>query len=135
VENQKIEVIISGAQFGKRSTDMIPGLRRANDGKYYLDTNELEDLNKRAKNLNLLIDSAKSIMAEIGLDMLLDLIIKTVKSVMDADRATLFLIDNQKQQLWSRIAIGSKQEIRIPIGVGIAGFVAQSRDTVNIKDA
>lgn len=135
METQKLEVIISGVQYGRRSTDLIPGIRRADDGKYYLDAHELEDLSQRARNLNLLIDSARSIMAEIGLDMLLDLIIKTVKSVMDADRATLFLIDHEKQQLWSRVALGSKQEIRIPFGIGIAGFVAQSRETVNIKDA
>lgn len=135
VEAKNLEVIISGAEPTKIQAPALPGLYRGHDGKYYLDASELENLNQRAKNLNLLIDSARSIMAEIGLDMLLDLIIKTVKSVMVADRATLFLIDREKNQLWSRIAIGSKQEIRIPFGVGIAGFVAQSRETVNILDA
>ena len=74
-------------------------------------------------------------MAEISLDALLDLIIQNVKSVMNADRATLFLVDREKRELFSRVAIGSKEEIRIAFGAGIAGFVAQSRETVNIRDA
>jgi class 3 adenylate cyclase/putative methionine-R-sulfoxide reductase with GAF domain len=135
VEKLRYEVIISGTDFGKRKTDVIPGLYRDTDGKLYLDALELENLSQQARNLNLLIDSARSIMAEISLDALLDLIIQNVKSVMNADRATLFLVDREKRELFSRVAIGSKEEIRIAFGAGIAGFVAQSRETVNIRDA
>lgn len=135
MEKQAVEIIISGPGYGRRKTDIVPGIYKSDDGKLYLDANELENLSRQSRNLNLLIDSARSIMAEISLDTLLDLIIQTVKSVMNADRATLFLIDNEKKQLWSRIAIGTKQEIRIPFGIGIAGYVAQSRETVNIQDA
>ena len=135
MEKLRYEVIISGTDFGKRKTDVIPGLYRDTDGKLYLDALELENLSQQARNLNLLIDSARSIMAEISLDALLDLIIQNVKSVMNADRATLFLVDREKRELFSRVAIGSKEEIRIAFGAGIAGFVAQSRETVNIRDA
>jgi class 3 adenylate cyclase/putative methionine-R-sulfoxide reductase with GAF domain len=135
VEKLRYEVIISGTDFGKRKTDVIPGLYKDTDGKLYLDAIELENLSQQARNLNLLIDSARSIMAEISLDSLLDLIIQNVKSVMNADRATLFLVDTERRELFSRVALGSKEEIRIPFGTGIAGFVAQSRETVNIQDA
>ena len=76
MEKLRYEVIISGADFGKRKTDVIPGLYKDTDGKLYLDALELENLSQQARNLNLLIDSARSIMAEISLDALLDLIIK-----------------------------------------------------------
>lgn len=135
MEKLRYEVIISGSDYGKRKTDVIPGLYQADDGKLYLDALELENLSQQARNLNILIDSARSIMAEISLDSLLDLIIQNVKSVMNADRATLFLVDKEKNALRSRIALGSKEEINIPFGTGIAGFVAQSRETVNIRDA
>ena len=121
--------------FGNRKTDVIPGLYKAEDGKLYLDAIELENISQQARNLNLLVVSARSIMAEISLDALLDLIIQNVKNVMNADRATLFLVDKETNELRSRIALGSKEEIRIPFGTGIAGFVAQSKQTVNIRDA
>ena len=76
MEKLRYEVIISGTDFGKRKTDVIPGLYRDTDGKLYLDALELENLSQQARNLNLLIDSARSIMAEISLDALLDLIIQ-----------------------------------------------------------
>jgi hypothetical protein len=37
----------------------------------------------------------------------------------------LFLIDREKSEIYSQIAHGST-EIRVPLGVGIAGFVATS---------
>jgi len=56
--------------------------------------------------------------------------------VLDADRSTLFLLDGEKQELWSKVAQGAAlNEIRFPIGAGIAGFVARTGETVNIPDA
>lgn len=133
---EKVKVVLELGEWSSNHKKIsLPGLYLKEDGSYHLDIHELQHLQQRARNLNLLIDSARSIMAEIGLDVLLDLIIKTVKNVMEADRATLFLIDKEKNELCSRIAIGSKQEIRIPMGVGIAGYVATTRETVNITDA
>lgn len=55
---------------------------------------------------------------------------------MDADRSTLYLVDEGKQQIWSKVAEGAAlSEIRVPLGTGIAGHVAQTGETVNIPDA
>ena len=70
MEKLKYEVIISGKDFGNRKTDVIPGLYKAEDGKLYLDAIELENISQQARNLNLLVESARSIMAEISLDAL-----------------------------------------------------------------
>ncbi len=70
------------------------------------------------------------------LEMLLQSIMDKVTFVMNADRSTLFLIDENTNELWSKVAQGEGlKEIRFPIGVGIAGYVAESGDTLNIKDA
>ena len=53
-------------------------------------------------------------------------------SLVEADRCTLFLIDDHKQELWS---LQGEVNIRIPVGKGIAGGVAKSGDVVNIPDA
>ena len=56
--------------------------------------------------------------------------------IMEAERATLFLVDKAAGQLWSRVAEGSGvREIRIPIDKGIAGWVAQNKTILNIEDA
>ncbi|MEN6617812.1 MAG: GAF domain-containing protein, partial [Syntrophorhabdus sp.] len=68
-----------------------------------------------------------------------ELLVKNVtmaSKIMEADRATLFLVDKAAGELWSRVAEGSGvREIRIPIDKGIAGWVAQNKKILNIEDA
>jgi len=46
------------------------------------------------------------------------------------------LIDENKHELWSKVLKGEGLvEVRLPIGTGIAGCVAESGDTLNIRDA
>ncbi len=53
----------------------------------------------------------------------------------NADRGTLYLVDKEKNELWSLITLGDEmREIRLKIGEGLAGYVAKSGETVNIKD-
>ena len=55
--------------------------------------------------------------------------------VMDADRATLFLYDESRNELWSKTTQRLEiKEIRLPLGVGIAGTVAKTRTPINIPD-
>ena len=55
--------------------------------------------------------------------------------VMDADRATLFLYDESRNELWSKTTQRLEiKEIRLPLGVGIAGNVAKTRTPINIPD-
>ena len=55
---------------------------------------------------------------------------------MHADRSTLYLIDRERNELVSFIAQQSGiKEIRLPMGMGIAGHVAETGKTVNIEDA
>lgn len=88
------------------------------------------------RKLKKLLNVSKSIMKEMKLEMLLQSIMDKVTFVMNADRSTLFLIDENTNELWSKVAQGEGlKEIRFPIGVGIAGYVAESGNTLNIKDA
>ena len=73
-------------------------------------------------------------MSERDLDNLLGLIAETMTQALDAERATIFLVDVDRGELWSTVALGS-DEIRVPIGVGIAGAVAETGATINIPDA
>lgn len=61
------------------------------------------------------------------------MIMNRAQEILSAERVTLFLVDKEKQELWSSIANGVT-EIRIPINKGIAGFVATSGNILNIPD-
>lgn len=71
---------------------------------------------------------------EQDLDRLLDLIVNSVADLVQADRASLFIVDHETNELWTHTAQGSGI-IRLPIGSGIAGSVAQNGTTINIADA
>jgi len=68
------------------------------------------------------------------LDELLDLIVNETRSVLQCDRASLFLYDARTNELYSKIAHGIS-EIRVPADQGVAGACAQARRTVNVPDA
>jgi signal transduction histidine kinase len=58
-----------------------------------------------------------------------------IKSIV-ADRGTLYVVDELKGEIWSKVLSGSEvTEIRLPIGKGLAGYVAKTGEIVNIPDA
>ncbi|MGH7361560.1 MAG: GAF domain-containing protein, partial [Candidatus Methylomirabilales bacterium] len=86
--------------------------------------------------LSRLLEVGKAINAEMDLDALLALIVERATRLLQADRSSLFLVDREKKELWTKVAEGlATTEIRIPLGTGIAGTVAVSGETVNIADA
>lgn len=88
----------------------------------------------RADKLKVLLEVGTKLASNMDLDSLLELIIKQTTRVMNADRSSLFLVDEKKGELWSKIAQGA-EEIRFPLGVGIAGHVGKTGDIINIPDA
>ena len=53
----------------------------------------------------------------------------------DAERATVFLVNVKRNELWSKIAQRTAIEIRLPIGRGLAGHSAATGETINVQDA
>jgi len=73
--------------------------------------------------------------SERDLTALLDLIAREAATLLDADRASLFLLDEEKGELWSKIALGSDEILRLDARLGIAGAVVTSGQTINVPDA
>src|SRR5262245_15644516 len=93
------------------------------------------DSQRQARNLNALLRVSKALATEIRLDELLQVIVEEAAEVLDADRATLFLYDESRNELWSKTTKRLEiKEIRVPLGVGIAGTVAKTRRPINIPD-
>ena len=82
------------------------------------------------------LDIVSDVTAEIELGSLLQRVMLESTSMLNADRATLFLNDTKTNELFSRVAMGDGiGEIRLPNDAGIAGAVFQSQETINIPYA
>jgi adenylate cyclase len=82
-----------------------------------------------------LIDLSHVLKFRLGIEGLIERVVMTASSVLKAERASLFLMDVIEGELWSKVAEGeSHREIRIPVGTGIAGWVAQNDQMVNINN-
>lgn len=69
---------------------------------------------------------------QINLDTkaILQRVMNTAKKLMNADRSTLWLVDNDQGDLWTELP--GKGELRCAVGVGFAGQVAQTREPMII---
>src|SRR3982751_1835912 len=93
-------------------------------------------LQQRVEKLGGILDVAKALVAERDLDRLLKLIVHASARVVEADRCSLFLVDRERGELWTKVAQGlGMKEIRIPMDRGIAGAVATTNASINIPDA
>jgi HD-GYP domain-containing protein (c-di-GMP phosphodiesterase class II) len=96
----------------------------------------VDKLQQRVERLGGILEVAKALVAERDLDRLLNLIVQAAARVVDADRCSLFLVDRERKELWTKVAQGiSMKEIRIPMDRGIAGAVAATNTPVNIPEA
>lgn len=92
--------------------------------------------NKKSNDLSILLDISLGMIEKSNLSTLLGFIMEEATKIMLADRSTLYLIDSDRNELISFIAQKSEiKEIRLPMGIGIAGHVARYGCSVNIKDA
>ncbi|HEX9829385.1 MAG TPA: ATP-binding protein [Bacteroidota bacterium] len=93
-------------------------------------------MESRVVRMQKLIEASKSINSTIDLEKLLGLILSAASKGLGADRGTVYLVDDLKGELWSKVAGGDgMKEIRLPVGKGIAGHVAKTGDIINIPDA
>ncbi|MCX7816801.1 MAG: GAF domain-containing protein [Syntrophales bacterium] len=77
-----------------------------------------------------------SITAEIELGNLLKKVMSEATKMLNAERSTLFLNDEKRGELFSKIGEGlGSIEIRFPNNMGIAGAVFTSGETINIPYA
>ncbi len=72
------------------------------------------------------------------LEQALEAFTRKIGDLLHADRASIFLLDEERGELWSkgaRDAVGELFEIRIPRGSGVAGSVLSSGESVRVADA
>ena len=75
---------------------------------------------------------------ETLLEQLLDAFTVKIGQILQADLTTIFLVDSNKNQLWHKTVdaqTGEDVEVRLPMDVGILGYVATSGKSINVASA
>jgi len=87
----------------------------------------MANLNDAAQ-LEALLDLQRELALESNVDRVLNRIVDTAKAMLDCERATLYVIDQGKNELWSRVLKESElTEIRLPMdGRSLAAEVARA---------
>lgn len=85
------------------------------------------------------IDLINNDALETMLEQLLAAFTLKIGQILQADRTTIFLVDEEREMLWSKVAQGQSDrqldELRLPLNGGIAGHVATTGTSLNIPDA
>jgi len=79
-----------------------------------------------------LLDIIRAMQGEMGVNSLIFTITQRTTKVVDADRCTLYLVDNVHRGLF---AMQGEVNIKISMEQGVAGMVASSGQVLNIPDA
>ncbi|MGD2180594.1 GAF domain-containing protein [Lusitaniella coriacea] len=84
------------------------------------------------------IDMINSEALETMLEQVMEAFTLKIGQILKADRTTIFLVDEDKGMLWSKVnrgETGETRDLRLPINVGIVGHVAATGKSLNIADA
>ena len=88
------------------------------------------------KQAALMQDIGRALSSGLPLDALLALIMDKVTLLMRAERATLYLLSDDRQRLWSQVILGDALlDIELVMGEGLAGWVAEHGESINLVDA
>src|SRR5258708_20587966 len=85
--------------------------------------------------LTAILTISQQMNSERDLGALLDLVAREATRLLEADRASIFLLDREKLELWSKVALGSDEILRFDARRGIAGAAALTGKVINVSDA
>ena len=105
-------------------------------------SNVSAEINNSEKNImtseqfELIIKSLQLVNANVKQDDVLKNVVDVAVNLTNADRGTLYLVDKSSNEIWSKVLVGGEaEEIRLKVGDGIAGWVAENGQTLNIQNA
>jgi len=101
---------------------------------------EVELVQLRMAELTSLLEVGKAISSTLDLNELLRKTMRMATQVMRCETSTVYLVDKQTNELYFHIiqgdaSVGAKlQEIRLPMGTGLAGWCAKESKPVIVPD-
>jgi len=97
--------------------------------------NEDFNVRKQIQKHHHLLRVGQAITSTMDFAKLFEIVMDQTNQIMDCQRSTVFLYDEKRNDLFSLVATGLKQnEIRIPADQGIAGWVFQNRQPLIIAE-
>ena len=88
-----------------------------------------------SERVHKLLSVVRMITLEKNPDRLLWFITQHGAEALQAERGSIFLLDEEHNEVWSKVALGESGVIRFPRGKGIAGESIEKSAIVRIPDA
>jgi HD-GYP domain-containing protein (c-di-GMP phosphodiesterase class II) len=88
-----------------------------------------------ADKLRMLLEVSRLIAGRLELRPLIGEVVHQASKLVSADRCTLWLVDEGRQEIFTFLGEGLASEFRLPIGQGVAGNAAAMRKILHIDDA
>jgi adenylate cyclase len=99
----------------------------------------VSEVEEKLRVVNQTLSMLDNVLDSRGFDAILNEMLRSITlktgELLNADRTTIFLLDEERDELWAIVAEdekGSNLELRLPKSVGIAGEVATRKAAINI---
>jgi diguanylate cyclase (GGDEF)-like protein len=93
---------------------------------------------RQSRELTIFHDVAKALTSSLNLDSILQTIMEKMAEYFRPDTWSLLMVDEEKEELYFAIAVGSAAEVlskaRLKVGEGIAGWVARHGQPLIVPD-
>jgi signal transduction histidine kinase len=90
---------------------------------------------RRIEDIQLVTDTA---LAHLDVQELLDVLLPRIRMILAADTCAVLLLDEEADELVARAAVGIEEEVeqgvRVPLGRGFAGRIAEQRRPIVLDD-
>jgi len=94
--------------------------------------------NRQSQELAIFHDVAKALTSSLDLDSILQTIMEKMAEYFRPDTWSLLMIDHERDEMYFAIAVGTAAEalknVRLKVGEGVAGYVAQHGERVIVPD-
>ena len=99
---------------------------------------EIAELRRQIERLSLFHEIGKALASTLDLQKILQTVMEKISDLLQPDTWSLLMLDEATQELHFEIAIGNGadklKDVRLKVGEGIAGWVAQHGEPVLVED-
>lgn len=100
---------------------------------------EISELRRQVERLSLFHEVGKALFSTLDLQKILQTVMEKISDLLQPDTWSLLMLDEDTHELYFEIAIGAGAEklrdVRLKLGEGIAGWVAQHGEPVLVENA
>lgn len=126
---QRLRLLVQDIRRGDL-VERVAGLDAASFGEL------LEQVTGETRHLLELVDLVQGDAFESMLDQVVQAFTRKVAEIIEADRVSVFLLDESSGEVWTSAACehGRARELRIPLHRGVLGHVARTGEATNVPD-